>query len=289
MRSYFVQFKAQGANEVIQGLSAIKAKVDAASAALNAFKISDDVRLSIRRAQEAQDNLEKSARRLTIVFGSLSAGLGLFIRSGLSGTIEGERLSLRFEMLSRQITALFLPALDTLTRTLERIVGWFRSLSGDQQNVLGTTALLAVGAVGLALAFAQVGKAITSLIALYKALNVVQTINLALSGNPAAIGKAIVGVAAVGGLAYLINQISSSFSSTGGTRRDVTPVGGGFEQVQDTFRRIQLAAVKQAVEVDIPKQQLQEQRITNHILQKIELKSASKLPFLQDLFFGFPG
>jgi hypothetical protein len=78
--------------------------------------------------------LEGIARFAAIGFASLTGIIGGFVRQGLAGTAQGERMSLAFERLSMQIAAVFLPVVEKVTQIVERLANWFRSLSGAQQD-----------------------------------------------------------------------------------------------------------------------------------------------------------
>lgn len=74
----------------------------------------------------------------------MSMGL---MRAGLSGTAEGYRLSLAFERLGQSMAGIIVPVVNSISRGLGMVTGWFRSMTGDQQKwILGFT--LAGAAMG---------------------------------------------------------------------------------------------------------------------------------------------
>jgi hypothetical protein len=78
--------------------------------------------------------MDAVGRKSAIAFAAATATLGGFVRAGVAGTTMGELLSLRMEMLSRQIGSLFVPELQAASDAIGRAVDWFRALSGEQQR-----------------------------------------------------------------------------------------------------------------------------------------------------------
>lgn len=124
------------------------------------------------RLQSAADQLTKAERRaeLTALHGRLAAGamLGLerarpgmlaagvaggvglgMARSGLSGTVEGNALSMEMHLLNRELAGAILPAVKDLTRALRWVRQKTEKLTGGQQDVLGY-GMLAAGGLGFA-------------------------------------------------------------------------------------------------------------------------------------------
>jgi hypothetical protein len=69
-----------------------------------------------------------------------------FVRAGLSGTVEGNYLSLQWQMLSREIASVFLPLIRTLTSLVQQLVVKFQQLDGEGQKNVRNMALMAGGA-----------------------------------------------------------------------------------------------------------------------------------------------
>jgi hypothetical protein len=88
-----------------------------------------------------------------------SAAMVGFARAGLSGTTHGAALSLRFQMLSREITQLFLPAIEGGIMVIGKLVQWFRRMDGQAQAAAG-----AILGIGVALKVALLGHPIMALV-----------------------------------------------------------------------------------------------------------------------------
>lgn len=85
-------------------------------------------------------------------FAVLTGAVMGFVRAGLQGTVQGEMLQMRMQLLSREIAGIFLPVIDAVTSKIQSLVNWFRKLSGEKQNlilkfVMGAAAGLAVAMV----------------------------------------------------------------------------------------------------------------------------------------------
>jgi hypothetical protein len=104
------------------------------------------------RVQYLSERYNEATRSAQTAFGVLSAGVLLWVRSGLQGTVEAERLSMAWQMLSREIASVFLPVIREFTSALLAVVDWFRNLDGEGQAVIRTVTLIAVGLLGVAVA-----------------------------------------------------------------------------------------------------------------------------------------
>lgn len=102
------------------------------------------------QAQKVAAASAKVGQVITTAFAAASGTILGFVRSGLAGTSAGEQLSMRMSQLSREVTNLFLPAIQKVIDTLTSVVSWFKNLSGEQQNAIGKWIMLTVGALGVA-------------------------------------------------------------------------------------------------------------------------------------------
>ncbi len=106
-------------------------------------------------------NNEKDFRRLGIAAGiGIAGAVGLaagLVRSGLQGTVEGQRLDLAWTRLSRQVAGIAVPAIERLVKVLESITNAFRSLSGPQQRIILDIGLMTVGIIALTAALRTMG------------------------------------------------------------------------------------------------------------------------------------
>lgn len=69
-----------------------------------------------------------------VAFQQLTNAAKSWVQAGLSGTAHGNALSMQMTMLSQQIAGVFVPTIEKVIRGLERVVSWFRSLTGEQQG-----------------------------------------------------------------------------------------------------------------------------------------------------------
>lgn len=87
-------------------------------------------------------------------FGLYAAGAGVatvgaMARSGLSGTVEGNRMNLEAQLLSREVAGAFKPLTDGVTNATMKIRKWMESLSGTEQDMLMYGGALVAGTVAL--------------------------------------------------------------------------------------------------------------------------------------------
>ncbi len=116
----------------LRGLASFQAGLGTVQAHLRAF----------------EEKMAGVSRAATLGFGILSGAVLGFVRQGLQGTAQGERLSLAFERLSMQIASVFLPVVEKITAWVERLVAWFRSLSGAQQDAILKWSLITAAGLG---------------------------------------------------------------------------------------------------------------------------------------------
>lgn len=138
-------------------------------------------------------------------FSILTGSIMGFVRAGLQGTVEGMRLQFAFQQLSREITGVFLPVIDKVTAWVQKLVGWFRSLTGSQQDMIMKFVLIAAAVLAVV---SVVGALIIGLIGLTAAILSVAAsmaaLDMTLAGIPLLIGAivtAVVGLASALGIA----------------------------------------------------------------------------------------
>jgi hypothetical protein len=284
-----------GSSELNKALMEIKANLKE----LNAELLKQIPGIFLGKLEE----LSKSAAR---GFAVMTVGITGFVTAGLSGTALGERLTFQLSMLSREIANVFLPVIESISNGLQRLIDWFRSLTGEQQNsiaywsVFGITVLGIVGTIGKVIAIVRELKTALA------GLAIVQALLNGLTLNFAAIAGGIAAVALVGGTLALANEAgkaatggATASSGKGGSRTgapqikefdklgrpiyyepgeisNVTgqPIRGGvarnqldnassgFSSLQETFRRVQLAALRQNVGITNEEKQLLAQERT---------------------------
>lgn len=108
-----------------------------------------------KQAVQMRRNFENVGRVAQRAFFIAGLGVAGFIRAGLQGTKEGERLNMAFKGLSTQVASLFLPSIDKLSSRLESLNSKMASLSGSQQDF---TRQLLEGAAAAGITFAALNK-----------------------------------------------------------------------------------------------------------------------------------
>jgi hypothetical protein len=93
----------------------------------------DRARAAAERYGASLNGLAQGSRLLTVGLAGASAGLVGFARAGLQGTVQGEQLRLRMQLLSQQVASVFLPTLDKLSAGLDTLTAKFRAMDGAQQ------------------------------------------------------------------------------------------------------------------------------------------------------------
>lgn len=152
----FVEINALGVQATAEQLDKLKKSSEAAQAGLN-------------QAQGA--SVDFGAKALIAYDAAKNAVTG-FYQAGIAGTAEMQRFQIQMTFLSREVAAIFTPALDRATEALSGVVGWFRSLSGAQQDNLMHWAMGAAAAATMAATLPKViagvkgvGMALRSMIA----------------------------------------------------------------------------------------------------------------------------
>lgn len=77
------------------------------------------------------------------------ATVGAMARSGLSGTVEGNRMNLEAQLLSREVAGVFKPLTDGVTNATVKIRKWMEGLGETEQNMLMYGGALVAGTVAL--------------------------------------------------------------------------------------------------------------------------------------------
>lgn len=92
------------------------------------------------------------ARMLARVGMAAGAGVSGMAARGFSGTVEGNRMNLELQMISRELAGAFLPAIKAVTGALQVFRKWLERIGPQTQNLimLGGLAAGGLGAVGLA-------------------------------------------------------------------------------------------------------------------------------------------
>jgi hypothetical protein len=128
-------------------------------------------------AVKAAKEMAAAQREVAIAFDRAAQSLRSFALAGLAGTTMGERLTFQQQMLRREITQLFLPALEQVSRWLNQVTNWFRQLTGAQQENLGKWLLIGTAALGVLLVLPKVVATADALAKSWKALSLVFAAN----------------------------------------------------------------------------------------------------------------
>lgn len=154
---------------------------------------------------QARDRLTEFTRKLEAVgtfagisFGIASASLLGFVRAGLQGTGVGAQLNYQMQVLSREITQLFLPAIRFVIDKLQQVNQWFRSLSGAQQEQYGRWVLITLGVLAAIVV-------LTKLIAVAKLAGAAL---MTIVSNPVLLGFALA-AAAIGTMIYKLQELKA--------------------------------------------------------------------------------
>jgi hypothetical protein len=115
-----------------------------------------------------------------------------WVRAGTQGTGVGDLLALRFQLLSRQIASVFLPAIEAVSDRVQKAVEWFRSLDGVQQDQIQRWALTGIAVLGVATVLPKVVAGVQALTVAFGALRV------ATGGVAGVIGAVVAGAVALG-------------------------------------------------------------------------------------------
>ncbi len=146
-----------------QLVSVEQAFVSGKLTAENAQKAIADVMKTVsERAKQQQEAMAAGHRALTIGYLGLTSTLMGFVRAGLQGTQAGERIGIMTQLISREIAAVFTPAIEGTIRTMQDVLGWFQRLTGAGQDQIRNWALMGVGALG----FIAIGKRVADAVAL---------------------------------------------------------------------------------------------------------------------------
>lgn len=130
-----------------------------------------------------QEKLQGVGKAGTIGFGFITAGIGGWVRAGMAGTAEAQRLGMAMQLISREVANVFAPWIHKAVTFVEELGRKFRTLTASQQETIrewvkwgaiisGTMMILprVVGGVNAlvqatrALGLARAGAAVTGLV-----------------------------------------------------------------------------------------------------------------------------
>jgi len=134
-------------DEIVKQVAALKGIDEAQAKAL----LNWEVGMGRARGglEKLQGSLQVVGQAATIGFATATAALGGFITAGIAASSYGQIISYQMGELSRQITALFMPAIQAAVNGLMEVVQWFRSLSGVQQDAIAKWLMIGVATLGV--------------------------------------------------------------------------------------------------------------------------------------------
>lgn len=111
------------------------------------------------------------AQHLSAALSPITGHLYGMFRQGLAASGAGQLLNLQMERLSHQIASIFVPQIKIVLDNLDKLVRWFRSLTGEQQETLRKTGLFIGAIMAAGVILPRVIAAVTALRAAFAALN----------------------------------------------------------------------------------------------------------------------
>lgn len=250
----YVELVAKGVKDVERGLDQIKKGLDKvdAKAKTTFAKFSDSAKAAF----------EKVHRAATWAFAGASAAILHFVRAGLQGTTEGERMAHMFQLLSREIAAIFLPAIRFVTDKVQQLTSWFRSLTRQQQEQISKWAMVTLGVLALLVALPKLIAVISALIVVAKAAGaammtiVANPILLGITAITAAIGLCAVKLQQLKGAAANAVSELERFEKGNITESDVkdNATYKRIQSLQDQQRRLETIKKELAIALDKQKE-----------------------------------
>ena len=186
--------------------------------------------------------LHQAVDGLAKAFAPLSSAIQSFAMAGIQASVWGEIFSFKFEELSREVAAIFVPAIEWAAEKLDLLVGWFRGLSKEQQDSLQKWGLVILGITAVAIVVPKLTDAFGGLVTAIKGVGIA----LAALATPGGMITAVIGIG-VAALAYKflgLKELMNSMSGTGKGHRSLPPKPGPFEAVEATYKRIAQASRK---------------------------------------------
>ncbi len=170
-----------------------------------------------------------ASRAFTLATASITG----FVTAGLAGTAEGEHLRFQFSELSREIAGVFLPVIEKITAGVRQLVGWFRALSGEQQDQIMKWSLIGLGVLAVAKVLPLV---ITGLKALTFAGLAAGKALAFLYAHPVLAGLAALAAA----IAYIVEKLLSAEGAAAKLAREMARFGKG-QITEDEFKASKVA------------------------------------------------
>ena len=238
LADWFVKLSVKGGKEALAELEGLKKSLKETGTEGQIDKVNKKIVEQQKAMEAAKQGANAWANGLRNAFLLGTAGMVGMVKMGLAGTVEGERMALAFQKFSQQIAAIFLPVVEAISGAMERLTGWMRGLSGDTQDAIMTWVSWAAGLGFAVLMIGKVVGAVQLLSAAFVGLQISSGGILVLLGLIATVITGI--VMAVKGL----NSETAASAAEAKKHREVMKAGQGFEGIKETYKRMQLAAIK---------------------------------------------
>lgn len=129
---WFVEIVAKGLDKTKKDLDGLSSSAKFYMQTMHAA--ADETEKAGKKFEGLGKYATQAADKLVSAMKYATASVTAFAAAGLVGTYEGEQLTYQFQQLSRQIAAVFLPVIQSVTNWISKLVSWFRSLSAESQD-----------------------------------------------------------------------------------------------------------------------------------------------------------
>lgn len=184
------------------------------------------MQLAHERLGRMKEGLEKISGPAAVGFGVLVGGVMGFVRAGLAGTVQGDRLSMAVTMLSQQIASVFLPVVEAVTVKIQALAQWMRHLTGAKQEAIMKWVGVAAAVLGVVMVLPKVVGGIQAVIGIVKLMSTV----IAAVGAEAGIAS--------GGILPLIGIIVTAAVALGAFMAKTKAGGAALDKLQETAGRL---------------------------------------------------
>jgi hypothetical protein len=208
--------------------------------------VDEKIKASIEETKRLEGQMQKFGQMAKTVFQWASMGIMGFVTAGFMGTTQGELFHESMRELSNEIASVFLPIMQMATDMVRGLTDWFRNLSGGTQD--GIMVIVAIaGVMGVMTAvIIKVAGAIATLVLGLKAFVLwMGFVHVSTGGLLLALGAIVAVLVAIG--AAIAAAFGAFDSKKDSAHRTVTRTGGGMEDVQATYHRLQQTALKMDV------------------------------------------
>lgn len=161
----------------------------------------------------------KGTKAFNTAMTAASAAVTGFALAGFRGTVQSEMMAFQMQRLSREVASLFIPAMDSATRIVGELTKKFQGLSGQQQDAIGKSLLLAGGVMASVRALSAMGFTINPVVGAIMALSGAMLVAVSSTEKGAeAFGKMETALTRLGEISapavvYVLNEMASVVDS----------------------------------------------------------------------------